>query len=113
MSKPITDTMHHIGNGFFISTASDKFKELIKKVDETNKPGKIDLTISVKKLLKTGAMHVTGKVKATMPADEPMETVLFTTDDGSLSADNPRQQKLELKVVDEQKQEPKTIEATN
>lgn len=48
--KPITDTMHHIGNGFFIDTASEKMAELVKRVNESGKPGKIDLTISVKKL---------------------------------------------------------------
>ena len=113
MSKPITDTMHHIGNGFFISTASDKFQELVKKVNESGKAGRIDLTINVKKLLKSGAMQITGKVKATMPAEEPMETVLFATEDGALTPDNPVQQKLDLRVVAEQKQELKTLEGTN
>lgn len=106
MTKPITDTMHHIGGGFFIDTASEKMAELVKKVNETGKPGKIDLTISVKKLVKTGAMHITGKVKATMPADDAMETLLFATEDGGLSPDNPHQQKLNLTVVDEA---PKTL----
>lgn len=113
MSKPITDTMHHIGNGFFISSASDKLQELVKKVNESGKAGKIDLTITVKKQTKSGAMHITGKVKATMPADEPMETLLFATDDGGLSADNPHQQKLNLTVIDENKQPLKTIECAN
>lgn len=110
MSKPITDTMHHIGNGFFINTASDKLQELVKKVNESGKPGKIDLTITVKKQTKNGAMHLTGKVKATMPADEPMETMLFATEEGGLSDENPHQQKLNLKVIEEQKDSLKTIE---
>lgn len=110
MTKPITDTMHHIGNGFFISSASDKMAELVKKVNETGKTGKIDLTISVKKLIKNGAMQITGKVKATMPAEDPMETLLFATEDGGLSADNPHQQKLNLTVIDDNKQPLQTIE---
>lgn len=110
MSKPITDTMHHIGNGFFISSASDKLSELVQKVNETGKAGKIDLTINVKKLVKNGAMQITGKVKATMPADEPMETILFATEDGGLSPDNPHQQKLNLTVIDESPKSLKTIE---
>lgn len=110
MSKPITDTMHHIGNGFFISSASDKLSELVQKVNETGKAGKIDLTINVKKLVKNGAMQITGKVKATMPADEPMETILFATEDGGLSPDNPHQQKLNLTVIDDALKPLKTIE---
>ena len=113
MTKPITDTMHHIGNGFFISTASDKFHELVKKVNETGKTGKIDLTISVKKIVKSGAMHITGKFKAHMPADEPMETVLFATDDGGLQVDHPTQKNLPLTVVEEIKKPLKTVEGNN
>ena len=113
MTKPITDTMHHIGNGFFISTASDKMAELVRKVNETGKAGKIDLTINVKKLVKSGAMQITGKVKATMPLDEPMETVLFATDEGGLSPDNPHQQKLNLTVIEEAQRPLRTIEGIN
>ena len=113
MSKPITDTMHHIGNGFFISSASDKFQELVKKVNESGKTGKIDLTISVKKIVKSGAMHITGKFKATMPADEPMETVLFANDEGGLQVDHPNQKKLDLTVVAESKQPLKTLEVNS
>ena len=113
MTKPITDTMHHIGNGFFIDTASEKMAELVKKVNETNKPGKIDLTINVKKLVKSGAMQITGKVKATMPAEEPMETVLFATEDGALTPDNPHQQKLNLTVIEDAPKTFKTLEGNN
>ena len=87
--------------------------ELVKKVNETNKPGKIDLTINVKKLVKSGAMQITGKVKATMPAEEPMETVLFATEDGGLSPDNPHQQKLNLTVIEDAPKTLKTLEGNN
>lgn len=113
MSKPITETMHHIGNGFFISTASEKMAELVKRVNETGKSGKIDLTITVKKLIKNGAMQISGKVKSTMPADEPMETVLFATENGALTPDNPHQQKLNLTVIKEEDKPLKTIEGVN
>lgn len=113
MTKPITDTMHHIGNGFFISTASDRFQELVRKVNDTGKPGSIDLKISVKKTSKTGAMHITGKCKANMPAEEPMETLLFATDEGVLTPDNPHQAKLDLKVVEERKEPLKNVEGAN
>ena len=113
MSKPITDTMHHIGNGFFISSASDKFNELVRKVDESGKSGKIDLTINVKKIMSSGVMEITGKIKTTMPAEQPMQAVLFVTEDGVLTPDNPKQHKLDLKVIEDQKQPLKTLEGTN
>lgn len=111
--RPITDTMHHIGGGFFISTASDKMAELVQKVNESGKSGKIELTISVKKQTKSGAMHITGKVKATMPAEDPMETLLFATEDGSLTPNNPYQHDLDLKVIKQDMQPLKTVEGTN
>ena len=46
-----------------------------------------------------GAMLITGKVKLTKPAEEPMEAMLFATPEGNLVADDPHQQKLDLKSV--------------
>lgn len=101
MSRPITDTLRHIGGGVFIDTASDKLAELVSAVDASGKAGRIDLTISVKKATRGGAMHLTGKVKLTKPAEEPMEALLFATPEGNLIADDPHQQKLDLKGVPE------------
>jgi hypothetical protein len=98
-ARPITDTLRHIGGGVFIDIASDKLAELVAAVDSSGKSGRIDLTISVKKATRGGAMHITGKVKLTKPADEPMEAMLFATPEGNLVADDPHQQKLELKSV--------------
>ncbi len=98
-ARPITDTLRHIGGGVFIDTASDKLAELVAAVSETGKAGKIDLSISVKKATRGGAMHITGKVKLSKPAEEPMEAMLFATPEGNLVADDPHQQKLDLKVA--------------
>lgn len=97
--RPITDTIRHIGGGVFIDTASDKLAELVAAVDASGNAGKIDLTITVKKATRGGAMIVTGKVKVTKPADEPMECMLFATPDGNLVADDPKQTRLDLKAV--------------
>lgn len=113
MTRPITETMHHIGNGFFINTASEKLADLVKKVNESGKSGKIDLTITIKKLVKSGAMQITGKVKATMPTEEPMETVLFATETGALTPENPHQQKLNLTVIKEEEKPLKTIDGAS
>jgi hypothetical protein len=98
-ARPITDTLRHIGGGVFIDTASDKLAELVAAVDTSGKSGRIDLSISVKKATRGGAMILTGKVKVTKPADEPMEAMLFATPEGNLVADDPHQQKLDLKSV--------------
>lgn len=98
-TRPITDTIRHIGGGVFIDTASDKLAELVAAVDQSGKSGKIDLSITIKKATRGGAMVVTGKVKLTKPAEEPMECMLFATPDGNLVTDDPNQQKLDLRAV--------------
>lgn len=97
--RPITDTLRHIGGGVFIDTASDKLAELVAAVDSTGKAGSIDLKIKMKKATRGGAMHITGTVKLNKPAEEPMEAMLFATPEGNLVADDPHQQKLDLKVA--------------
>lgn len=97
--RPITDTLRHIGGGVFIDLASDKMNELVSAVDASGKGGKLTLEVSVKKATRGGAMHITGKVTLKKPAEEPMEAMLFATPEGNLMADDPRQQKLDLKTI--------------
>jgi hypothetical protein len=46
-------------------------------------------------------MHVTGKYALKKPAEAPMETLLFATPEGNLLADDPKQNKLDLKTTEE------------
>ena len=98
-TRPITDTLRHIGGGVFIDIASDKMAELVSAVDQQGKPGKLVLEITVKKATRGGAMLVTGKATLRKPAEPPMEAMLFATPEGNLIADDPNQQKLDLKVA--------------
>lgn len=98
-SRSIADTIRYIGGGSFIDTASDKLAELVAAVDHSGKPGKIVLSIAVKRATRGGAMLVTGTVSRTMPAEDAMECMLFATPDGNLVTDDPKQQKLDLKAV--------------
>jgi hypothetical protein len=98
-ARPITDTLRHIGGGTLIDQASDKLAELVNAVDASGKGGTLTLVIAVKKATRGGAMHIAGKVSLKKPAEEPMEAMLFATPEGNLIADDPRQQKLDLKQV--------------
>lgn len=109
MSNNILETCRNIGGGRFIDEASDQLSELIRAVNETGKAGKVQLEITVKKATRGGAMHVTGKVKLTRPAEEPMEAMLFADEDGRLLTEDPNQSRLDLRVVAEKIAELKTI----
>ena len=98
-TRPITDTLRHIGGGTFIDMASDKMNELVAAVDASGKTGKLTMEIKVKKATRGGAMHITGTLRLTKPAEEPMEAMLFATPEGNLVADDPHQKTLELKPV--------------
>ena len=111
MIRPITDTLRHIGGGVFIDTASDKLAELVNAVDESGKAGRIDLTITVKKASRGGAMILTGAVKLTKPKEAPLEVMLFATPEGNLVVDNPHQQKRDLKTVPADDRAPITLKA--
>ncbi|NIE67443.1 hypothetical protein [Burkholderia sp. Ax-1719] len=97
--RPITDTLRHIGGGTFMDQASEELAALVSAVDASGKGGTLTLTIAVKKATRGGAMHIAGKVAVKKPGDEPMEAMLFATPEGNLIAEDPRQQKLDLKQV--------------
>jgi len=102
VTKTITDTLRLIGGGSFLDDAETRLANVVQAVNETGRNGKIELIINVKKTTRGGAMLISGKVKSTLPAGDPMEVMLFATDHGQLTPDNPVQQCLDLRVVDNQ-----------
>lgn len=98
--RPITDTLRQIAGGSLLDRSSEQFAELVRAIDENGGSGKLLIELTIKKASRGGAMLVTGKSTLKKPADEPMEAMLFATPEGNLVADDPRQQKLDLKRVD-------------
>lgn len=97
--RPITDTLGRIGGGHFLDTVSERMAELVAAVNTTGKKGKITLSITIKKATRGGAMHISGEAKITPPAEEPMEAMLFATEEGNLVPDDPAQRRLDLRRV--------------
>lgn len=112
-TRPITDTLRYIGGGIFIDMASDKMNELVAAVDASGKSGKLVLEVGVKKATRGGAMHITGKIRLTKPAEDAMEAMLFSTPEGNLVADDPRQHKLDLKSIENVNASPKELKTVN
>lgn len=99
MTRPITDTLRLLDEGAFIDRCSEQMAALVRGVEETGKAGKLVLTLEVKRGTK-GAMLIRPDVTCKVPEPKPEPTMLWATPDGSLTVDNPKQQKLDLRAVD-------------
>jgi hypothetical protein len=95
MSRPILETLHHLEGGCFLNDAADSLAEIVKQVDVTGKPGKLTLTITVRKAM-ASALAIKGKIAVTLPPEVPVEALMFPTPEGNLLTEDPRQGKLPL-----------------
>lgn len=82
--------------GRTLDELSTRFAELIQAVKETNKAGRIQLTVEVKPVAKTNGhqVYVTESISAKTPQLERATSVFFTDDDGGLHRDMPNQHAL-------------------
>lgn len=98
MPRPLQDTLRHLNNGTLLSEAGDALAALVLAVDQTGKPGKLTIEISIRKLnsLTVGA---SGKLTLKAPHEPDPETLFFPTPEGNLLTEDPRQHALPLKAV--------------
>ena len=97
MTKPLTDTLRMLQGGAFNSQCGDKLAEIVKAVDETGKPGRLTITINLKRA--GGAMQVLARFSDKTPEEIPDADMFWPTVEGNLSIDNPAQRKLDLQPV--------------
>lgn len=98
MSSSITDALRRIGGGTLVDEANDKLSALVQAVETTGKAGSLTLKLTLKKV-GGGALAADGRVIAAIPADKPQVTLFFSTPEGSLLTEDPKQQKLPLRPV--------------
>lgn len=99
MARPITDTLRLLDEGAFLDRCSTMLAKLVQGVEETGKPGKLQMTLSLKRSAK-GALLITPDVTTKVPEPKLEPTMLWATPEGSLTESNPKQQKLDLRQVD-------------
>lgn len=97
MAKPITDTLRMLQQGALNSKAGDMLATMIKAVEETGKPGKLTITIDVKKT--GGAVSVASDVTDKTPIEKPAPDMFWATVEGNLTETNPNQRRLDLQPV--------------
>lgn len=106
--RPITDTLRQLQGGVFLDECSDQLAQLVKGVDETGKPGKLTITLALKK--SSGAIEIAAAVTNKTPEPKPDTDLLWPTVEGNLVTENPAQRKLDLQVAAAPKQPIKDID---
>lgn len=96
--KRITETLERLRGGQMLDEASDMLAEIVRAVDSTGKAGELTIKLQVKKLSRSGALEVIDKVTAKVPEETQITTMMYPTPEGNLITEDPRQQKLDLKV---------------
>lgn len=96
--RPVTDVLLRAKNGTLIPEASEKMSELVKRVDQTGKPGTLTIKLSVRKG-PAGSLAIEATSDLKLPKEEKIETLMFPTPEGNLLTEDPRQGNLELRQV--------------
>lgn len=61
MPKSFTDTLRMLQGGQFVDQCTEQMAELVKQVDETGKPGKLTITLDLKKA--GGALELIDEIR--------------------------------------------------
>lgn len=96
-SMSLTAALGFLQGGTFTDECNDKFRELVKAVDATDKAGKLTISLTLKK--SGGALQIVAECKDSTPKPKPESDLLWPTVEGNLSLDNPSQRKLDLQEV--------------
>lgn len=98
--KPFTDTLNALRYGTLTDDLTKELHALTLKCDSTGKAGELKLTIKLKPG-KGGQMEVFDDIVVKAPKDEKGSSIMFTTVEGNLQREDPRQLNLEgLRSVD-------------
>jgi len=99
--RPFFDTAKEIRRGQFLEDCADELHKVVASVAETGKAAKLCIEITVKPATRgQGALILSDKVMAKLPALPVGETIMFVTPDNALVANDPRQKDLVFKSVD-------------
>lgn len=105
--RPFFDTARDIRRGQFLEDCADELNRVIAAVEETGKPAKLMVEITVKPASKgQGAVVISDKVRAKLPELPIGETIMFVTPDNNLVPNDPRQAAFDMKVIPAAESEP-------
>lgn len=88
--KPFTSTLAALKYGHLNDELAAEFQMLVKQCGDTNKTGKLTLTITLKPG-KGGQMEVFDEIVVKAPKQERSSTLMFASVDHNLTRNDPRQ----------------------
>lgn len=98
--RPFFDTARDIRRGQFLEDCADELQKCIVAVEETGKPSKLVIELSIKPASKgQGAVCLADKIVAKLPQLPAGETIMFVTPENNLALNDPRQKEMDLKAV--------------
>ena len=94
----ITDILREIRKGQAIEEATAALADVVRAVDETGRPGKLTITLTIKAAPHGGPeKQITAEIKMAKPVASIAPAIFFSDDEGDLFRVDPRQEEMELR----------------
>lgn len=103
--KPFTDVLGEIEGGGFLAELTAAQHAVMKAVMDTRKAGKLKIALSYTPTGK-GTVRVDADFAASEPEHDRPATMFFVDADGQLVREDPRQPKLPLQAVPDDRSDP-------
>jgi len=108
MSKPFSDVLREIQDGGFVDELTQKLYEMVQAVREVRKPGVMTIKLGFEPTGK-GTITLHTKVEVKVPQHENIPTTFFLTPENTLLRDDPLQEKLPLRAVEDRSEPLRTV----
>lgn len=112
-ATPFSQQMTYLNKGTLNDELTEVLADVVKAVRETGKAGSLTLTLKVSMFNKAdeNIVKISPSVSSKIPEGERAETIMWSTADGDLLRNDPHQPINELKQVETQNTEHKSLQA--
>jgi hypothetical protein len=100
MSRPFADVLRDLAGGQAYETLTLELAHVVQEVIKTQKAGALSLTLNIT-ANGPGSVQIAESIKSKVPELPKGKTLFFATEAGTLTRDDPRQEKLNLRDVSE------------
>lgn len=100
MSRPFADVLRDLAGGQAYETLTLELAHVVQEVIKTQKSGSITLALNIS-ANGPGSVQIAESIKSKVPEMAKGKTLFFATEAGTLTRDDPRQEKLALRDVTE------------